>query len=175
MPLRTLWIHVRIPRHSLGEFPHSDICGSMLIYSSPQLFAVSHVLHRRQVPRHPPYALRSLIIKASFDASKSYNVLSLVCILSKISYIVNRSYYSLLFILDIYSIDEIPYHPVIRNLLCSCQCAFPRRQSRVNFKIDQAKQQVLSKFWIFDPSVGDILRHICRSTLVDLDLKLHLS
>ena len=110
MPLRTLWIHVRIPRHSLGEFPHSDICGSRFIYNSPQLFAVSHVLHRRQVPRHPPYALRSLIIKASFDASKSYNVLSLVCILSKISYIVNRSYYSLLFIsLDIFPIDEIPY------------------------------------------------------------------
>ena len=33
----------------------------MLAYSSPQLFAVGHVLLRRLVPRHPPYALCSLI------------------------------------------------------------------------------------------------------------------
>ena len=38
-------------------FPHSDICGSMLIYNSPQLFAVSHVLRRLLMPRHSPYAL----------------------------------------------------------------------------------------------------------------------
>ena len=44
-----------------GEFPHSDICGSMLICSSPQLFAACHVLLRRLMPRHPPYALSSLI------------------------------------------------------------------------------------------------------------------
>jgi hypothetical protein len=42
-------------------FPHSDICGSMLICSSPQLFAAYHVLHRLLMPRHPPYALLSLI------------------------------------------------------------------------------------------------------------------
>ena len=45
-----------------GEFPHSDICGSMLICSSPQLFAACHVLLRRLVPRHPPYALLRLIV-----------------------------------------------------------------------------------------------------------------
>ena len=125
MPLHTLWIHVWIPRHSLGEFPHSDICGSMLIYSSPQLFAVSHVLHRRQVPRHPPYALCSLIFFKSLSALKSH-ITSLVslCILSKISYIVNCSYYSLLFIFRyFFLIDEISCHPVTQNLLCSCQCA----------------------------------------------------
>ena len=44
-----------------SEFPHSDICGSRLICSSPQLFAACHVLLRRHVPRHPPYALCSLI------------------------------------------------------------------------------------------------------------------
>ena len=43
-------------------FPHSDICGSMLVYSSPQLFAVNHVLHRLSVPRHPPCALFSLTL-----------------------------------------------------------------------------------------------------------------
>ena len=32
----------------------------MLIYNSPQLFAVSHVLRRLPVPRHSPYALLRL-------------------------------------------------------------------------------------------------------------------
>ena len=48
-----------------SEFPHSDICGSRLICSSPQLFAACHVLLRRHVPRHPPYALCSLIFLSS--------------------------------------------------------------------------------------------------------------
>ena len=43
-----------------GEFPHSDIHGYSLICSSPWLFAACHVLLRRHVPRHPPYALCSL-------------------------------------------------------------------------------------------------------------------
>ena len=42
-----------------GGFPHSEICGSRLICSSPQLIAACHVLLRRLVPRHPPYALIS--------------------------------------------------------------------------------------------------------------------
>ena len=36
------------------EFPHSDICGSQDVCSSPQLFAACHVLLRRHIPRHPP-------------------------------------------------------------------------------------------------------------------------
>ena len=43
-----------------GGFPHSDICGSMAICASPQLFAAYHVLLRLLVPRHPPCALSSL-------------------------------------------------------------------------------------------------------------------
>ena len=46
-------------RIAVGGFPHSEICGSRLICSSPQLIAACHVLHRRLVPRHPPYALIS--------------------------------------------------------------------------------------------------------------------
>ena len=46
-----------------ARFPHSDIPGSQLAYSSPRLFAVSHVLHRLLSPRHPPYALSSLTTK----------------------------------------------------------------------------------------------------------------
>ena len=41
-------------------FPHSDIHGSSLTYSSPWRFVVSHVLLRLLVPRHPLYALISL-------------------------------------------------------------------------------------------------------------------
>ena len=41
-------------------FPHSEICGSMDICSSPQLFAAYHVFLRLSVPRHPPCALSCL-------------------------------------------------------------------------------------------------------------------
>ena len=41
-------------------FPNSDICGSGLICSSPQLFAAYRVLLRLPMPRHSPYALFSL-------------------------------------------------------------------------------------------------------------------
>ena len=41
-------------------FPHSDTPGSQPASGSPRLFAASHVLHRRLVPRHPPCALPSL-------------------------------------------------------------------------------------------------------------------
>jgi hypothetical protein len=41
-------------------FPHSDIPGSALASSSPRHFAGSRVLHRRLVPRHPPWTLSSL-------------------------------------------------------------------------------------------------------------------
>ena len=40
-----------------GEFPHSEIRGSMLICSSPQLIAAYHVFLRLPVPRHSPCAL----------------------------------------------------------------------------------------------------------------------
>ena len=43
-------------------FPHSEICESMLVYSSSQLIAVNHVLRRLSVPRHPPCALFSLTL-----------------------------------------------------------------------------------------------------------------
>ena len=40
--------------------PHSEICGSMLTCSSPQLIAAYRVLLRFETPRHPPYALKCL-------------------------------------------------------------------------------------------------------------------
>ena len=42
------------------RFPHSEICGSKDICSSPQLIAACHVLLRLPVPRHSPCALISL-------------------------------------------------------------------------------------------------------------------
>ncbi len=44
-------------------FPHSDIAGSLPAYGSPTLIAVCHVFHRFRLPRHPSYALSSLVIE----------------------------------------------------------------------------------------------------------------
>ena len=41
---------------------HSEICGSKVICTYPQLFAAYHVLHRLWEPRHPPYALNYLLL-----------------------------------------------------------------------------------------------------------------
>ena len=57
VPLRMLWIGVRMTGVLPAGFPHSDICGSKDICSSPQLFAAYHVFLRLLVPRHPPCAL----------------------------------------------------------------------------------------------------------------------
>ena len=61
VPFRTLWIHVRMTEVPSAGFPHSEICGSMDMCSSPQLIAAYHVFHRLLVPRHPPCALLSFI------------------------------------------------------------------------------------------------------------------
>ena len=47
-------------------FPHSEICGSKLICSSPQLIAACHVLLRLLMPRHSPYALIRLNFLLNF-------------------------------------------------------------------------------------------------------------
>ena len=57
VPFHTLWIRVWMTEVFSAGFPHSDICGSMAICASPQLFAAYYVLLRLSVPRHPPYAL----------------------------------------------------------------------------------------------------------------------
>ena len=44
--------------------PHSEICGSQDICSSPQLIAAYHVLLRLREPRHPPYALLYFLRRA---------------------------------------------------------------------------------------------------------------
>ena len=62
VPSVYLWIQYTVTGVCPAGLPHSDICGSRLICSSPQLFAAYHVFHRLLVPRHPPCALYSLTI-----------------------------------------------------------------------------------------------------------------
>ena|GEM_PF-5825073 len=53
----SLCIQEVILKVCLSGFPHSEISGSKVICTSPKLIAACRVLHRRQMPRHPPCAL----------------------------------------------------------------------------------------------------------------------
>ena len=57
VPLINLCIQLMIYDSSSYVFPHSEICGSRLICSSPQLIAACHVFLRLLMPRHSPCAL----------------------------------------------------------------------------------------------------------------------
>ena len=70
-----LWIHHTSHEVFSCRFPHSEICGSMDICSSPQLFAAYHVFHRLLVPRHPPCALISLTKCSAFGYLVTYALL----------------------------------------------------------------------------------------------------
>ena len=59
--------------------PHSDISGSMLVCSSPKLFAAYHVLLRLSVPRHPSCALSSLTTKKLVKVFCFQNTLKVYC------------------------------------------------------------------------------------------------
>lgn len=50
-----------------GGLPHSEICGSQGVRTSPQLIAAFYVLHRLSMPRHPLNALLRLILKKDFS------------------------------------------------------------------------------------------------------------
>ena len=53
-------------RPEAGGLPHSEICGSRDICSSPQLIAAYHVLLRLREPRHPSCALVSFLYDLCF-------------------------------------------------------------------------------------------------------------
>ena len=75
VPLHTLWIGVWMHEGCSCGFPHSDICGSVDICSSPQLFAAYHVFHRLLVPRHPPcalFCLTSFTISIAFEMESAF-------------------------------------------------------------------------------------------------------
>src|SRR5690606_9463296 len=65
-PVRYVFTYKYCPIIGSG-FPHSEIFGSMLTYSSPKHIGVSTVLHRLLVPRHPPCALYNLTCSASIS------------------------------------------------------------------------------------------------------------
>ena len=65
VPRIYLWIQYMLRISSMRGFPHSDTRGSMLICSSPRLFAACRVLLRLLMPRHSPYALLSLNFSGS--------------------------------------------------------------------------------------------------------------
>ena len=73
-PTYDYFIHRTLIEYSSIGFPHSEICGSKLICSSPQLIAACHVLHRLLMPRHSPCALISLtsskLIGSQFELCK---------------------------------------------------------------------------------------------------------
>ena len=62
VPPAWLWIHHAVAEDFSAGFPHSDICGSVPVCSSPQLFAAYRVLLRPLVPRHPPCAFSCLTL-----------------------------------------------------------------------------------------------------------------
>ena len=59
-PTYAYLIQRTLTEYCSAGFPHSEICGSKLMCSSPQLIAACHVLHRLLMPRHSPCALSSL-------------------------------------------------------------------------------------------------------------------
>ena len=61
-----------IHRYCLCGLPHSDICGSMRVCHSPQLFAACHVLLRLLVPRHSPCALFCLTFFGHYVGSLTF-------------------------------------------------------------------------------------------------------
>ena len=62
VPSVILSIHITVTEVSSAGFPHSVICGSMDICSSPQLFVAYRVFHRPLTPRHPPRAFLCLTL-----------------------------------------------------------------------------------------------------------------
>ena len=78
VPRAYLLIQYTLHDSSSWVFPHSEICGSKLICSSPQLIAACHVLRRLRKPRHPSCALLSFPF--FFSPFLNWFVLSRTCL-----------------------------------------------------------------------------------------------
>ena len=63
-PACAYFVQRRLTEYCSAGFPHSEICGSKLMCSSPRLIAACHVLHRLLMPRHSPCALISLTYRS---------------------------------------------------------------------------------------------------------------
>jgi hypothetical protein len=74
LPLQTYGFSLQSWPITTRGFPHSDICGSMLAYSSPQHFGVRPVLLRLLAPRHPPCALPTFTVYVSSCPSLDFHI-----------------------------------------------------------------------------------------------------
>ena len=64
-----LCIQAEVPQlFAAVGFPIRTSSDQRLVGNSPKLFAATHVLHRLSKPRHPPYALSSLLASISRHA-----------------------------------------------------------------------------------------------------------
>ena len=79
VPFHGLWIGPWIHEGCSCGFPHSDICGSQDMCSSPQLFAAYHVFLRLPVPRHPPCALSCITNSLKVRDVLQGNTYSVTC------------------------------------------------------------------------------------------------
>ena len=119
-----LFIHHTVLEYCSSGFPHSDICGSMDICSSPQLFAACHVLLRLLMPRHSPCALFSLtFVEVNFVCLDDIASQSRLCLLRYFSsFVKNR----VLFV-------HLPiFHELFKSIslklfrfLCFCILSYP--------------------------------------------------
>ena len=70
--LHSLCIQLRITGLQPAGFSHSETRGSKGVCPSPRIIAAYHVLHRLLVPRHPPCALCSLLLRRCAYALEKY-------------------------------------------------------------------------------------------------------
>ena len=68
-PTYAYFVQRTLTEYCSAGFPHSEICGSKLMCSSPQLIAACHVLLRLLMPRHSPCALSSLTFVGASSGS----------------------------------------------------------------------------------------------------------
>ena len=120
-----------------GEFPHSEISGSMLICSSPKLIAAYRVFHRLPVPRHSPCALVRLTIQTIlfrewlvFPLDSFLPTKIIVTLPFEIAIFLKRTYYNLCFAVIIQFsryVFECPFqgpqNRTISTLLVSVTCS----------------------------------------------------
>ena len=159
VPSVYLWIQYTVPEVCSGGFPHSDICGSMLICSSPQLFAAYHVFLRLPVPRHSPCALFSLTV---------FLLILLICQRDLIKIVVNiflKSLRSLLFSFQGASVAfrphlppaaperaslHSPFHP---KVMCLCSAfASHKRESKYSQLLSVSPQKVVGSSGLEPPT-----------------------
>ena len=82
-PSYTYWFSIWYTNITSYGLLHSDICGSMSVCDSPQLFAAYHVFRRLLMPRHSPCALLSLTLCLnwfSFEFQIEFRIINVLSI-----------------------------------------------------------------------------------------------